>query len=837
MHIFAAIICSACLGAQAEATCGESEEPPGVRISATVGQNITVNMTREDDLKEIEVSVPLDKIKDLDKEQRMWRVCVELEDPTTTNLEGDRTLLNVLIDQGQDSVNFQLPRSHAADRSKKIIFDPALSRSVDICPGQKEINENSTLRIRLASEDQEIRVKVVVNVVEKGDGWKLIDIGDDENGMQIESEFLFSNPLYHTVRLNELDLGNDDFGLGRDHYVTLRIESEENSPCSCSLLSVQKAKCPYYDTITDAKRFGRWQTMINSTSMLIDINEFTEFADEKKELLIVLIGAEPSVCNYASNDTKEKCAGKEAIGGSLRKKVTITLEPTARTKDRLKAISIVAAGYLGITIVCFIVSGVLFKLKNEDRLASEQEQGGQNVIGTVEEDPKLEEGQKMFEEGTQKTTTVTFQEISLEEGEEGVPEVRDDQPKCCGSGRLQRTITMRRKKTLEKRTQRLVAVGKSRSRYKRNQLYEGGLLIISMFYAVTVLQTAFDAQQTQYETGNNDICYFNSRCQIPLLYGSYFLDFNHFFSNVGYVVFGFTFMGIVYMKSTKYMDFADHKKELESTHGIPYLTGVYYTMGGALAMQGLMSAAYHICPTTISFQYDTTFMYLIAILIFVKLYQNRHPDSSASSVKAYIVLGFALMAEAMSIHMYSSPFWIILCVVYVLGITCLVANIYKLDSNADNFQPTSILDKFMFCKVFHQFFNETISTIRGERKGKRIRPFLIFIFLTWLVNVVIGVYFGWKSFQDYMTASESFLCLFVVNMAIYLGYYLFMKSMSGEGLIWKTRCYLGEFLPSLSAYFNFPMLQCSWPSAPSLPSTSSSTRRKTPMCLRRNRGK
>ena len=192
MHIFAAIICSAFLGAQAGATCGES------RISATVGQNITVNMTREDDLKEIEVSVSLDKIKDLDKEQRMWRIWVELEDPTTTNLEEDRTLLNVLIDQGQNSVSFQLPRSHAADRSKKIIFDPALSRSVDICPGQKEINENSTLRIRLASEDQEIRVKVFVNIVEKGDGWKLIDIGDDENGMQIESQFLFSNPLIRT---------------------------------------------------------------------------------------------------------------------------------------------------------------------------------------------------------------------------------------------------------------------------------------------------------------------------------------------------------------------------------------------------------------------------------------------------------------------------------------------------------------------------------------------------------------------------------------------------------------------------------------------------------------
>ena len=63
MHIFAAIICSAFLGASAEAACGESEELPGVRISATVGQSITVNMTRKDDLKEIEVSVSLDKIQ------------------------------------------------------------------------------------------------------------------------------------------------------------------------------------------------------------------------------------------------------------------------------------------------------------------------------------------------------------------------------------------------------------------------------------------------------------------------------------------------------------------------------------------------------------------------------------------------------------------------------------------------------------------------------------------------------------------------------------------------------------------------------------------------------
>ena len=105
-------------------------------------------------------------------------------------------------------------------------------------------------------------------------------------------------------------------------------------------------------------------------------------------------------------------------------------------------------------------------------------------------------------------------------------------------------------------------------------------------------------------------------------------------------------MGIVYMKSKRYNKAADNldfgQRQLQSNHDIPYFTGVYYSMGGALVMEGLMSAAYHICPTTISFQYDTTFMYLIAIRIMVKLYQNRHPVLSSSSVKAYAFLGSSI---------------------------------------------------------------------------------------------------------------------------------------------------------------------------------------------------
>jgi len=218
-----------------------------------------------------------------------------------------------------------------------------------------------------------------------------------------------------------------------------------------------------------------------------------------------------------------------------------------------------------------------------------------------------------------------------------------------------------------------------------------------------------------------------------------------------------------------------------------------------------MSAAYHICPTTISFQYDTTFMYLIAILIYVKLYQNRHPDSSASSVKSYIVLGMAIMLEAISIYVGNSPwFWGIFCFIYILSIVCVVANIYQLDSGdkMKNLKSTSPLDKVTFFKVYHLLFNETKNTLTGKRKGKA-RPLLVFISVTCVINVALCVFFGVKASLEDVTASNFLLYLFMINMFIYLGYYVFMKKRNNESLHWKTVCYavFGAICTAPALYF------------------------------------
>ena len=62
-------------------------------------------------------------------------------------------------------------------------------------------------------------------------------------------------------------------------------------------------------------------------------------------------------------------------------------------------------------------------------------------------------------------------------------------------------------------------------------------------------------------------------------------------------------------------------------------------MGFALMAQGFFSVVYHICPTNLGLQFDTTMMYVMCVLCFVKLYQFRHPDATANAFSIIGILG------------------------------------------------------------------------------------------------------------------------------------------------------------------------------------------------------
>ena len=65
------------------------------------------------------------------------------------------------------------------------------------------------------------------------------------------------------------------------------------------------------------------------------------------------------------------------------------------------------------------------------------------------------------------------------------------------------------------------------------------------------------------------------------------------------------------------------KNGITTKYGLPQHNEMYYAMGIALIFEGFLSATYHICPTNRNFQFDTVFMFILAILMMSKIYQFR----------------------------------------------------------------------------------------------------------------------------------------------------------------------------------------------------------------------
>ncbi|KAM3186479.1 hypothetical protein ACTXT7_004232 [Hymenolepis weldensis] len=152
----------------------------------------------------------------------------------------------------------------------------------------------------------------------------------------------------------------------------------------------------------------------------------------------------------------------------------------------------------------------------------------------------------------------------------------------------------------------------------------------------------------------------------------------------------------VYHKDHQSNDETDEDYLRNRAFGIPQHYGLFYAMGLALTMEGLLSACYHICPSFSNFQFeclrkdikrvvvrclgkyesiyyleltfakhlkylspflghpfyvlyflafvDTAYMYILALILMLKIYQTRHPDINASAHSAYMVMAVVILA-------------------------------------------------------------------------------------------------------------------------------------------------------------------------------------------------
>ena len=303
--------------------------------------------------------------------------------------------------------------------------------------------------------------------------------------------------------------------------------------------------------------------------------------------------------------------------------------------------------------------------------------------------------------------------------------------------------------------------------FKKSELYFYLVLMMGIFYSIPALQLAFSYQQQLLSTGDQDLCYYNFLCSIPMLN---IADMNHIFSNAFYVFFGLIFLVITIRKQR---DFMERMKQQSQPKGIPEHYGIYYAMGWALVFEGVLSACYHICPTNVNFQFDTAFMYVIALLCFLKLYQLRHPDVTSSAYKVFLGVGMVMLMEIVGVFWSGPAFWITSLVMYALAMIVLSVVLYH--SGRWELNPRGIRRMFRVCCKF---------MASCESKHFTRHDFVLVV----TMNVVNGAFLIYGAVVQPSTPSY-LLMIFITNLMTYCVYYITLKFYHKEKIGWQPIVY------------------------------------------------
>jgi hypothetical protein len=307
---------------------------------------------------------------------------------------------------------------------------------------------------------------------------------------------------------------------------------------------------------------------------------------------------------------------------------------------------------------------------------------------------------------------------------------------------------------------------------KKSQMYLWNLLTVAVFYSLPVVQLVFTYQLVLNQTGNQDLCYYNFLCAHPL---GLLSDFNHVFSNIGYIMLGLLFIILTYRRDIMHRKSDDR---LDKYYGIPQHYGLFYAMGAALVMEGVLSGCYHVCPNHSNFQFDTSFMYVISMMCMLKIYQTRHPDINASAYATFGVLAVVILIGMCGVLGGSWYFWIGFTVIHLVICLVLSAQIY--------YMGRWKLDVGVFKRVFTVMYND----LRAS-PWQCIKPIypnrMVLLILGNVCNwalAIVALLYHLQNFATYL------LSIFMANLLLYCMFYIVMKLCHRERILMQPLIYI-----------------------------------------------
>ncbi|XP_061774953.1 SID1 transmembrane family member 2 isoform X8 [Nerophis ophidion] len=555
--------------------------------------------------------------------------------------------------------------------------------------------------------------------------------------------------------------------------VIVKVSSDMNFPCS--VMSIQDIQCPVYDLDNNVAFIGMYQTMTKKGAITVQRKDFPS----NSFYVVVVVKTEDEACGGPLRFYPLR--PDELIDAGNRSKILdVVVSPAIESEVYVMGMLFCLGIFLSFYLLTLLVACVQNKRAKRRALfhniadtspaetgktsASPNEYG--SLDSTVSSEAVTESAPSI--DSATSADNYGYIERSLENvgrsRQESLSSIEEDDYDTLDDINSDKNIVRTKKylcvSDLSRKDKRVLS--------KKYQIYFWNIATIAVFYALPVIQLVITYQTVVNVTGNQDICYYNFMCAHPL---GALSAFNNILSNLGYVMLGLLFLLIVLKRDIV------HNRALSCNDvnalecGIPKHFGLFYAMGTALMMEGLLSACYHVCPNYTNFQFDTSFMYMIAGLCMLKLYQKRHPDINASAYTAYACLAGVIFFSVLGVVFGrgNTVFWIVFSVIHILATLLLSTQLY--------YMGRWRLDSGILRRMVYIVYTDCIRQCSGPMYIDR----MVLLVMGNIVNWSLAAYGLIERPNDF---ASYLLAIAICNLLLYFAFYIIMKLRSGE----RIRC-------------------------------------------------
>lgn len=549
--------------------------------------------------------------------------------------------------------------------------------------------------------------------------------------------------------------------------VIVKVNSDMNFPCS--VMSVQDIQCPVYDLDNNVAFIGMYQTMTKKGAITVQRKDFPS----NSFYVVIVVKTEDEACGGPLRFYPLR--PDELIdAGNRSKAIDVMVSPAINSEvyvmGMLFCLGIFLSFYL-LTLLVACVENKRMKKREMFQIPADMSPAETGKVPSIQYEygSFADNGSTLSSEAITDSATSTdnnygYTERSLDSvgrsRQESLSSVEEDDYDTLDDIDSDKNIVRTKKflcvSDLARKDKRVLS--------KKYQIYFWNIATIAVFYALPVIQLVITYQTVVNVTGNQDICFYNFLCAHPL---GALSAFNNILSNLGYVMLGLLFLLIV-LKRDIVQNRALVRNDYQALEcGIPKHFGLFYAMGTALMMEGLLSACYHVCPNYTNFQFDTSFMYMIAGLCMLKLYQKRHPDINASAYTAYACLAAVIFFSVLGVVFGkgNTVFWIVFSVIHILATLLLSTQLY--------YMGRWRLDSGVLRRVVYIIYTDCIRQCSGPMYIDR----MVLLVMGNIVNWSLAAYGLIERPNDF---ASYLLAIAICNLLLYFAFYIIMKLRSGE---------------------------------------------------------